>query len=398
MADTTIDPAAGMTEDTDLSVLGDAAAHRSKPELPTVSVIVPAFNESEVLRDSLTRLYHYLEDLSESYRWELVVVNDGSTDDTGDIADAFAANRAHVRVLHHRVNFNLGQALRYAFNTCQGDFVVTMDSDLSYSPDHIGAMLEALRSDHAKIALASPYMKGGSTTGIPVHRRWLSKAANRFLSSTSGGSISTLTGMVRAYDRPFLSSLDLKAMGTDINAEILYKAQVLGARIVEVPAHLDWASVTKRAPNRSSKMSISRGTGSYLFSGFIFRPVSFFVLPGLILTMVSMLSALIISWRFIGEFTEHRGSPDPDIAHALGHVYNDIPQAFFVGGMSLLLGVQLLALGILASQNKRYFEDLFHLTTRLYRDPRGETIESSGAPPLSGVVTDEDPYPPRPTS
>ena len=182
-------------------------------------------------------------------------------------------------------------------------------------------------------------------------------------------------------------------MGTDINAEILYKAQVLGARIVEVPAHLDWASVQERAPGRESKMSVSRGTGSYLFSGFIFRPVAFFLVPGLILTIISFLSGLLISWRFIGEFGEHRGTPDTELTHALGHVYNDIPQAFFVGGVCLLLGVQLLALGILASQNKRYFEDLFHLTTRLYRDPRTDQIRAPGPlPHESGVVEDPDTY------
>lgn len=401
MSETTLTPA-GTSDpaepDPQLSI--DASGdEQSAGELPAVSVIVPAYNESKILRESLATLYQYMEGLSSEYRWELVVVNDGSTDDTGEIADDFASRRAHVRVLHHRVNFNLGQALRYAFNTCTGDYVVTIDSDLSYSPDHIASMLAALRADHAKIALASPYMKGGSTEGIPIHRRWLSKLANRFLASTSGGSVSTLTGMVRAYDRLFLSSLDLKAMGTDINAEILYKAQVLGARVVEVPAHLDWNSVKDRAPDRKSKMSVSKGTSSYLFSGFIFRPVSFFVLPGLFLLLVSAVMGFIISWRFFSVFGEHTDTSERDITHSIGHVFNDIPQAFFIGGVSLLLGVQVLALGILASQNKRYFEDLFHLTTRLYRDPRNNQVRSAPMAEFhSGVVPDADPYPTAPAT
>jgi glycosyltransferase involved in cell wall biosynthesis len=79
--------------------------------------------------------------LADSYDWEVVLVDDGSIDETGAIADTFASAHTHVRVLHHKVNFNLGQALRYAFGTCTGDYVVVIDCDLSYSPDHITRML-----------------------------------------------------------------------------------------------------------------------------------------------------------------------------------------------------------------------------------------------------------------
>ncbi len=188
----------------------DLDAPRPEGERPFVSVVVPAYNEALILMQSLTELYAYLSALSDTYEWELVIVNDGSQDETGAIADAFAASRAEVRVLHHAVNFRLGQALRYAFNTCQGDYVVTIDCDLSYAPEHIGLLLQRLRDDHAKIAVASPYMKGGETTGIPFGRRVLSRGANRFLSVASGGQLSPRTGMVRADDRPFLSSLSLR--------------------------------------------------------------------------------------------------------------------------------------------------------------------------------------------
>ena len=255
---TTIDPAA---LDADLAP-EPLAEHRHRP---FVSVVVPAYNEALILMESLSALYEYLHQLDEVYDWELVVVNDGSIDETGEIADAFAKLRPEVRVLHHAVNFQLGQALRYAFNTCRGDYVVTIDCDLSYAPEHIGELLERLRADHAKIAVASPYMKGGRTTSIPFLRRVLSRGANRFLSVASGGDLSTLTGMVRAYDRPFLTSLSLRAVGTDINTEILYKAQMLHARIVEVPAHLDWSAQQSRQGTRTSKMRLGSATSSYAF-------------------------------------------------------------------------------------------------------------------------------------
>ena len=68
----------------------------------------------------------------------------------------------------------------------------------------------------------------------------LSRWANRFLSLATNHSVSTVTGMVRAYDGPFLRSLSLKSMSMEINPEVIYKAMLLNARIDEIPAHLNW--------------------------------------------------------------------------------------------------------------------------------------------------------------
>ena len=78
-------------------------AGSSVPTRPSVSVIVPAYNEALVIEGSLQALYDYMETMREAYDWELVVVDDGSTDDTGEIADRFAATHVDVRVLRHRL-------------------------------------------------------------------------------------------------------------------------------------------------------------------------------------------------------------------------------------------------------------------------------------------------------
>ncbi len=135
---------------------------------PLVSVVVPAYNEALKLMGSLTAIYAYLGTLQDRYRFELIVVDDGSTDETGDIADVFAKTHTGVIVLHHKVNFRLGQALQYAIGQSKGAYVVTFDSDLSYSVDHIGRMLDALSEQHARVVVASPYMKGGETERHPV--------------------------------------------------------------------------------------------------------------------------------------------------------------------------------------------------------------------------------------
>jgi glycosyltransferase involved in cell wall biosynthesis len=337
------------------------------PDRPLVSVVVPAYNEEDIITGNLEVLCEYLDALEELYAWELIVVNDGSSDDTGRLADTFASDRDNVTVLHHRTNFRLGQALRYAFNNCTGDYVVTFDCDLSYAPEHIGRLVTELRTTNARIVIASPYAKGGRTTNVPPVRRLLSRSANRFLATTARGDISTLTGMVRGYDRVFLETLNLRSMGTDINTEILYKAELLGARVAEIPAHLDWTFDTTAGQRRSSPGSLASSVNAYLFSGFMFRPVLFFIGPGLLVLAASLYTLAWVLYRIVDSLSSTSGSINSRLTEAIQLSYEAAPYAYVVGGITLLVAIQLISLGTLALQNERYFKELFHFSTTLYR-------------------------------
>lgn len=240
----------------------DIAAARA--EQPSVSVVVPAYNEEAMLPDSLTRLHDYLCTLDDSYRWELVVVDDGSSDGTGRLADEFAAAHARVVVHHHDENQGLGGAVRTGFRRCTSDYLVMMDSDLSYAPDHIHPLLDTIIATGASIVVTSPYRPDAQATGVPPSRLFTSRAANRVLALAAGGGLTTLTGMVRAYDGDFARSLDLYASGPTINCEILYRAREQGAQVVEIPAHLDWSRLRLRGQERRSLKSVARTTASTL--------------------------------------------------------------------------------------------------------------------------------------
>jgi glycosyltransferase involved in cell wall biosynthesis len=361
-----------------------------RAQRPFVSVVVPAFNEALILMQSLTAIHQYMGLLDEEYRWEIVVVNDGSTDETGAIAEVFASTHTRVRVLHHATNFRLGQALRSAFSSCNGDYVVTLDCDLSYGPHHIELLLKALDTSHAQIAIASPYMKGGHATNIPLGRRVLSRGANGFLSLAAAGRLSTLTGMVRAYERPFLTSLTLRSVGTEINTEILYKAQLLGAQVVEVPAHLDWPDNRRSGSHGRPRLRLGRSVSSYMFSGFMFRPIAFFVLPGLALLLLALTEVGWIGWHTLSQMGDFSGSLDHRLSLALAMTWQEAAHSFVIGGISLILAVQLISLGILSGQNKRYFEELFQLGTSIYRSAGGSgTIDpvEGGAAPTNGTLS-----------
>ena len=312
-------------------------------DAPLVSVVVPAFNEAEVIVDTLGRLVEHLRTLEPRFRWEIVVVDDGSTDTTADLAAEFAVTEHRVRVLRHRVNFRLGQALRYAFGQTEGDYVAVIDCDLSYSPDHITRMLDTAQETGARIVVASPYMKGGSTTAVPFVRRVASRGANRLLAAAAGGGLTTLTGMVRVYDGRFLRSLDLRAVDADINTEIIYKAQILHARIVEIPAHLDWSFAATGGRRRPVDGRVSGATVSSLFSAFLFRPFLFFGLASLVLIAAA---AGAFGWAVAND-----GSTS----------------TYLVAGVFGLGALGLIGLGVIAAQAKRYFEELYHLGTSVLR-------------------------------
>jgi glycosyltransferase involved in cell wall biosynthesis len=348
---------------------------------PLVSLVLSMYNEAAVLETNLYRLCQYMKSLEHEYRWEIILINDGSTDNTGALAEIFARGRDNVRVFHHVQNFGLGQAFQLAFDHCRGDYVVTLDIDLSYSPDHIKKLLIKIRETKAKIVVASPYMAGGKTSDVPWLRRTLSIWANRFLSITAKGNVSTLTGMVRAYDARFLRALNLKSPGMEINPEIIYKAMLLHAHVEEIPAHLDWHLQKAEGAKRRSSMRVLRHTFAVLLSGFLFRPVMFFIVPGLALLLFAL---YVNTWMIIHFLDQYQNLPQytwffSRASAAVAAAYQRSPHTFIVGGLASMLAIQLMSLGILALQSKSYFEEIFHLGTTIHKWTR----EHPGDPNLN---------------
>jgi glycosyltransferase involved in cell wall biosynthesis len=345
-------------------------------ERPLISLVVPAYNEAAIVQRNLLKLCEYMTSLEDEYRWEMIIVNDGSMDGTGQLADDFAVCRDNVHVVHHMNNFGVGEAFKSAFNLCHGDYIVTLDLDLSYSPDHIQSLLSKIRDTHAKVVVASPYMKEGRVSNVPWARRVLSRYANRFLASTAKANLSTLTSMVRAYDGKFLRSLNLRATGMEINPEVIYKARLLHVPIEEIPGHLDWSQQKAEGIKRRSSMKVLRHTLAVLVSGFLFRPVMFFIVPGLALLLFAL---YVNTWMLIHFLEQYQNLSQHTwffsrASAAVGAAYVQSPHTFIVGLLSSMLAVQLLSLGILALQSKSYFEEIFHLGASIYRSVREKGV------------------------
>ena len=329
---------------------------------PFISVILPCYNEEAILRNNLKRIIKYLENKIGKYEWEILLINDGSKDKTGDIANEFEKNNSNIRVIHHPTNLNLGNALKTGFKNSKGDIIVVLDIDLSYSIDHIEAMVDKLIETSSDIVIASPYMKGGKVTAVPFTRRIMSRWVNKFMRIAAQDKYHTYTGMVRAYKKDFIQTVNLKTKDYEVNPEILYKAMILRARIVEIPAHLDWTEQNQFADKRKSSMKLLRGFFSGIMSSFIFRPYIFFLAVGTVLMLLSLYELIWLLFDTLSYISASTGLI-PTFSESLARQFRKNPQSFIVGGITFLAAIQFLSLGFLSLQSKRYFEELFHLGT-----------------------------------
>lgn len=336
-----------------------------------VSIVLPCYNEEAILPGNLDVVIRNMEMLANKYRYEIVIINDGSKDRTGEIADSYADKYPFIRAIHHPVNLNLGNAMQSGFRHSKGEVIVVLDVDLSYGVEYIEQMVDKLNESAADMVIASPYMKGGKVTAVPFLRKVMSKWVNRFMRLASQEKYYTFTGMVRAYRRDYILNVNLKTKDYEVMPEIIYKSMILRARIIEIPAHLDWTEQNKFAGKRSSSMKVIRSTFSGLMSGFIFRPYLFFIGIGVFLLCLSMYQLVWLMYDTLAALPQiHQMVPKIDypFSYSLAIQFKENPQSFLVGGITLIAAIQFLSLGFISLQNKRYFEELFHLGTSIRKN------------------------------
>jgi hypothetical protein len=301
-----------------------------------VSVVIPMYNERENARDTLTAVADALR--AAGFGYELVPVSDGSTDGTADELTAIAAEDPQIRPVAYETNRGRGYALRRGFEQASGDYVASLDADLSYTPDHVVRLVQTLRDDpEADIAVGSPYMPGGGVEGVSASRLAISKAGNVVLRYSLPEPIHTSTGILRAYRAPVLESLDLESEGKEIHLEILSKSMALGYRIVEVPSTL-----RSRKKGKSSFKLKSTASSHILFS-VLQRPTAIFGVIGVLLVT----AGIIIGGYLLGEYLTGSLNPERPLMTVMLLVF--------------LVGVLLLGFAIVAQQLLEVQKDVIRL-------------------------------------
>jgi dolichol-phosphate mannosyltransferase len=212
-----------------------------------VLVVVPTYNEAESLEGVLERLLESVPTV------HALVVDDGSPDGTGELAEKLAARDSRVHVLHRTAKAGLGPAYVAGFRWARErgyDVLVEMDADGSHAPEQLPQLLAAL--DDADLALGSRYVPGGRVEEWPLHRLLLSRAGNRYTRWALRLPLSDATGGYRAARAELIDRLpfgDVASQGYCFQVDWAWRAVRSGARVTEVPI-----TFTERAAGRS-KMS-----------------------------------------------------------------------------------------------------------------------------------------------
>ncbi len=217
--------------------------------LGRVLVVVPTYDERENLGPIAARLFAAVPTA------DLLVVDDGSPDGTGELADELAAADPRVHVLHRTAKTGLGAAYKAGFAWARErgyDVVVEMDADGSHAPEQLPRLLTAL--EDADLVLGSRWIPGGEVVNWPRSREALSRGGNAYTRRLLRMPLHDATGGFRAYRRCVLDELPLAevaSQGYCFQVDLAWRTWQAGYDIVEVPITF----VERERERGASKMS-----------------------------------------------------------------------------------------------------------------------------------------------
>lgn len=253
-----------------------------------LSVVIPMYNEEENVVSTVDRIKEALKNLKD--RWEIVLVDDGSTDRTLALSREIAGQDSKIRVFSYSPNRGRGKALRTGFSRSQGEIVVTLDADLSYDPREIVRLFEELKKEKdLDVIIGSPYAKGGKALGVPLLRLLISKLGNKIVGFALPGKLGTVTGIFRAYRRKVLDSMDLESEGKEIHLEILSKVLALKYKVKEIPA------ILRGRKKGKSKFKFAPTAYSHILFSFYERPMILFGIIGFVLLILGLIGGIYIT-------------------------------------------------------------------------------------------------------
>ena len=270
-----------------------------------LSIVIPAYNESKNIKKNILEVDRWVK-RNNKYPFEIIVVNDGSTDDTKSILNKIKLNIKNLKVIHHDTNFGRGKAIRTGFEHVSGKYIICLDADLSYDPKHISLLLQPLIDNTADITLASAHHPKGMIINVPFGRRILSKFGNKILALGFDKKIFTSTCSVRGFKKEVVENLELMSNDKNLHLEVIQKAQLLGYKIQEIPSVLNWRDKKRRASEKNKKPSNPKTSKmkntilSHLVFNYVSNPGILLILPIILLLLTSITGlSLLISNFFI---------------------------------------------------------------------------------------------------
>jgi dolichol-phosphate mannosyltransferase len=309
---------------------------------PDISVIVPVYNEEESLDLLIAGLWPVLESLNRSF--EVVLVNDGSTDGTINKLRAIAAEHPQVRVVNFRRNYGQTAAMMAGIDYARGAIIVSIDADLQNDPQDIPLLLAKLDEG---FDVVSGWRKDRQDAAI--RRNFVSRVANRIISKISGVKLHDYGCTLKAYRADVVKGVRLYG---EMHRFIPIYASWQGAKVTELPVrhHARKFGKSKYGLNRIFKVVLDLMVVKFLDRYFV-KPIYVFGLVGLVSFILSILSGGLMLYL--------------KLFHDVSFIITPLP---LVTVLTLLLGFNSILLGLLAEMLVRTYYESQGRTAYLVRE------------------------------
>ena len=288
-----------------------------------ISIIVPFYNEEENIEELHERLSKVMTGLKRSY--ELIFVDDGSTDRTPELLQKIYKKDRRVQVIRMKKNFGQTAGLQAGFDYAEGDIIISMDGDLQHDPAEIPMFLDKLAEGYD---IVSGWRK--RRVDNPLLRKFPSWVANRMMKWLSGVDIHDFGTTFKAYRRSALKNLRLYG---ELHRFIPALISRQGVKIVEVPISniVRLRGKSKYGLGRVKRVTFDLLTVKFMIS-FVDRPLQLFGLIGFILGGVGFLIDAVITIGYYAGAWQIRDN--------LGNL--------ILGVLLMVVGLQLVLTGLLA--------------------------------------------------
>jgi undecaprenyl-phosphate 4-deoxy-4-formamido-L-arabinose transferase len=281
-----------------------------------ISVLVPVLNEEESLEELNKRLEQTLDSMGKAY--EIIYINDGSTDRTQSILEGFHQENSRVKVIEFNRNYGQHMALFAGFQRAAGRTMVTIDADLQNPPEDIPRLIQKAEEGYDVVAT---YRRGRKDS---VFRRWPSWLMNKYMAHFVGVRLRDYGCMLRAYSRDVVNSINLCE---ESSSYVPALANTYAKRIIEIDVGHE---ERKRGVSKYGLFKLLRLNFDFV-TGFSLLPIQYISIIGMLMAVAGLAFALFLFVRRLVLGPESEG---------------------------LFMGIQVFALGIIGEYIGRIFQEV----------------------------------------